>query len=402
MKCPKMNHFIENKNNNDSDKILFNNQPNFQFKQNIVSDFNYSYWICETFDIYYPSKNDKNEPYLVYAPQIKKEIEIIKISNQKLIKTLIEPSNFIEKVNIFYNEKNNNNYLLGTDWDYIVYVWNLDDDYKFLFKINTFYTNYIYSFLIYFKLDYIITSSFGNANNFDYIKIFSLKDGALLKNINNSDLNNTLECLIWEKEENDIYIVACCYEKIEIYNIINGELYANLETEQKDSCGDYYYSGFISNNNKYLFTTSSEGFINIWNLYEKNLVKSVKFNSSFYKIIPWSIYVDYFKDKEDSKLYENLNNYMLVCDKLNNGVKVINFIFRKELENINDKNNPNSEMFYKHEIISFYENIEKSPIKNVKKFKHPIYGESLLTSNEDTNINLWINNPPLIIDIFKN
>ena len=402
MKCPKMNHFIENKNNNDSDKILFNNQPNFQFKQNIVSDFNYSYWICETFDTYYPSKNDKNEPYLVYAPQIKKEIEIIKISNQKLIKTLIEPSNFIEKVNIFYNEKNNNNYLLATDWDYIVYVWNLDDNYKFMFKINTFYTNYIYSFLIYFKLDYIITSSFGNANNFDYIKIFSLKDGSLLKNINNSDLNNTLVCLIWEKEENDIYIVACCYEKIEIYNIINGELYANLETEQKDSCGDYYYSGFISNNNKYLFATSSEGFINIWNLYDKNLVKSVKFNSSFYKIIPWSIYVDYFKDKEDSKLYENLNNYMLVCDKLNNGVKVINFIFRKELENINDKNNPNSEMFYKHEIISFYENIEKNPIKNVKKFKHPIYGESLLTSNEDTNINLWINNPPLIIDIFKN
>ena len=397
-----MNHFIENKNNNDSDKILFNNQPNFQFKQNIVSDFNYSYWICETFDIYYPSKNDKIEPYLVYAPQIKIEIDIIKISNQKLIKTLKEPSNFIEKVNIFYNEKNNNNYLLATDWDYIVYVWNLDDNYKFMFKINTFYTNYIYSFLIYFKLDYIITSSFGNANNFDYIKIFSLKDGSLLKNINNSDLNNTLKCLIWEKEENDIYIVACCYEKIEIYNILNGDLYANLETEQKDSCGDYYYSGFISNNNKYLFTTSSEGFINIWNLYEKNLVKSVKFNSSFYKIIPWSIYVDYFKDKEDSKLYENLNNYMLVCDKLNNGIKVINFIFRKEVENINDKNNPNSEMFYKHEIISFYENIEKSPIKNVKKFKHPIYGESLLTSNEDTNINLWINNPPLIIDIFKN
>ena len=167
MKCLKKDHYVE-------DKTLFNNQPNFQFKQNIVSDFNYSYWICETFDIYYPSKNDKNEPYLVYAPQIKKEIEIIKISNQKLIKTLIEPSNFIEKVNIFYNEKNNNNYLLATDWDYIVYVWNLDDDYKFLFKINTFYTNYIYSFLIYFKLDYIITSSFGNANNFDYIKIFSL------------------------------------------------------------------------------------------------------------------------------------------------------------------------------------------------------------------------------------
>ena len=402
MKCPKMNHFIENKNNKDSDKILFNSPPNFEFKENIVSDFNYSYWICDTFDIYYPSKNDVNEPYLVYSTQQKIEIKIVKINNQKLIKALTEPTNYIEKLNIFYDEKKSNNYLLASDWDFLVYIWNLDDNYKFMFKITTFYTNYIYSFLIYFKLDYIITSSYGHANNIDYIKIYSLKDGKLIKNINNSDSNNTLHCLIWEKEENDIYIVACCYEKIEIYNILNGELYANLATEQNDSCGDYYYSGFISNNNEYLFTTSSEGFINIWNLYEKNLVKSIKFNSSFFKIISWSIYVDYFQDKEDSKLYENFNYYTLVCDKLNNGINIINFIFRKELENIYDDNPQAKEMFYKHEIISFFENKEKSSVKNVKKFRHPIFGESLLTSNENSNINLWINNLPLIIDIFKN
>ena len=395
MKCQEMNHYIQNKNNSDLEKILFNNQPNFHYKENIASDFNYSYWISDTFDIYYPSKDDKNEPYLVYSSQKTIEVKIVKISNKKVIKTLTEPSNYVEKIKNFYNEKDNNNYLLASDWNFIVYVWNLDNDYKFMFKINTSYTNYIYSFLIYFKFDYIITSTVGHTNNIDYIQIYSLKDGLLLKNINNSDLNDTLHCLIWEKDENDIYIVACCYEKIEIYNILNGEFYGKLATEEVDSCGDYYFSGFISNNNKYLFTSSYEGFINIWDLYERNLIKSIKFNSSFFKIIPWSIYVDYSEDKEDSKLYKNFNNYLLVCDKSHNGINVINFIFRKEIEDIFHENSQNKEAFYKHEIISLFENNEKIPIKNIKKFKHPIFGESILTSDEGSNIDLWINNPPL-------
>ena len=277
MECLKKNHYVE-------DKTLFNNQPNFQFKENIVSDFNYSYWICDTFDIYYPS-NDKIEPYLAYSSFYKMGIKIVKITNKKSIKTLSEPSNYIEKIKISYDEKSENNYLLASDWDFMVYIWNLDDNYKFLFKITTGYTNYIYSLFIYFKLEYIITSTVGHVINVDYIKIFSLKDGKLINNIKNSELNDTLDCLIWEKEEKDIYIVACCYQKIEIYNILTGELYGNLATEINDSCGDYYFSGFIANDNKHLFTSSYEGFINIWDLYEKKLIKTIKFSSSFFKII---------------------------------------------------------------------------------------------------------------------
>ena len=394
MECLKKNHYVE-------DKTLFNNQPNFQFKENIVSDFNYSYWICDTFDIYYPAK-DKIEPYLAYSSIKKMEIKIVKISNKQLIKTLQESSNYIEKIKISYNEKNENNYLLASDWDFMVYIWNLDDNYKFLFKITTGYTNYIYSLFIYFKLEYIITSTVGHVINVDYIKIFSLKEGKLINNIKNSELNDTLDCLIWEKEEKDIYIVACCYQKIEIYNILTGELYGNLATEINDSCGDYYFSGFIANDNKHLFTSSYEGFINIWDLYEKKLIKTIKFSSSFFKIIPWSIYIDYSKDKEDDKLYENFNNYILICDKMKLGVYVINFIFRKEANNFLNKINTNEKIFYKYEVISFFENKDKNPIKNVKKFKHPIFGESMLTSGEEQNINLWANNSPLIFEIFKN
>ena len=393
MKCLKKDHYVE-------DKTLFNNQPNFQFKENIVSDFNYSYWICDTFDIYYPS-NDKIEPYLAYSSFYKMGIKIVKITNKKLIKTLSEPSNYIEKIKISYDEKSENNYLLASDWDFMVYIWNLDDNYKFMFKINTKYTDYIYSFLFYFKFEYIITSSVGHTDNIDYIKIFSLKDGQLINNIKNSEQNVTLDCLIWEKEEKDAYIVACSYQKIEIYNILSGELYDNFTTEVTDSCGDYYFSGFISNDNKYLFTSSYDGFINIWNLYEKKLVKSIKFNSSFFKIIPWSIYIDYSEDKEDNKLYENFNNYIVICDKIKCGIYIINFIFRKELNNFLNEIDTNEKIFYKYEVISFFENNEKNPIKNVKKFKHPILGEAILTSGEDQNINLWVNNSPLILEIFN-
>ena len=403
MKFSKKNHFLQNKNNLPSDTTIFNSSPNFYFKETIASDFNYSYWICDTFDIYYPSKEDKNEPYLAYSSIEKKEIKIIKISNKQLIKSLTEPSNYVEKIKISYNKKDDNNYLLASDWDFLVYAWNLDDNYKFMYKINTSYTNYIYSFLIYFKYNYIITSTVGHTDNCDYIKIFSLNDGLLVKNINNSDKNDTLLCLIWEKDENDSYIIACCYEKIEIYNILNGELYGNLVTEEKDSCGDYYFSSFISNDNKFLFTSSYEGFINIWNLHEKYLVKSIKFESSFFKIIPWSIYIDYIEDKEESKLYENFNNYIAICDKTKNGIYIINIILRKEIENNSlDNINSNEITFYKHEIISFFQNTGNNPIKNIKKYYHPILGESIISSGEDENISLWINHPPLLIDIFKN
>ena len=411
MNDSKVNYYIENKNTLESDKLLFKNLPNLSFKETIVKDFNNSYWVPDSFDVYYPEKENKKEPYLAYSSielDNLKKVKIIKISNKELIKSLTGFSNFVEKIKISYNDKDKNNYLLCSDWDYIVYLFNLDNNYELKFKINSGYTNYIYSLLIYFKLDYIITSTVGHIANFDYIKIFSLKDGTLIKNIPHSSNSETLYCLIWEKDGNESYIVACKYEKIEIYNLLNWGLYCTLITKIEDSSGDYYFSSFISYNNKYLFTSSKQGYINIWNLYEKNLEQSIKLESSFFKIIPWSIYIDYFEDNEESKSYENTNNYIAICDTTKNGIYIINLIFRKELENNNNKENFENEIiekkeetFYKYEIISFFENNEPQGIKGIKKIKHPLYGECLLSSGENQNINLWTNNSSLIIDLFK-
>ncbi len=54
MKLKKNNHYIENITTKDLDKLLYNNTPNIRYKGNIVKDLNYSYWICDTFDVYCP------------------------------------------------------------------------------------------------------------------------------------------------------------------------------------------------------------------------------------------------------------------------------------------------------------------------------------------------------------
>lgn len=408
MKLYMHNHYIENPKENIIGSLLFQNNPNIRYKENIANDFDYSYWICDTFDIYHPLNEDKKELYLVYSVfDLKIEINIIRISDKKKIKILTGHSNHIDKVKNFYNEKDMHNYLLSSDWNYTLYIWDLDNNYQIINKIITGYTNYLYSFLLYFKLDYVITSTVGNSQQIDYIKIYSFKDGKLLKDIPNSDINDTLYCLIWEKEENEIYLIACCYEKISIYNLLNNnDLYGHLATPNEQSFGDFYLSGFISYDNKYLYTSSKNGYINIWDLNQKLLIKSIFIpNSSLFKIIPWSTYVDYSVDKEDLKTYKNINNFVLVCNKEKCSILSLNIIFRNEIyfnEFTNKITNLEEEVFYKSQIINNIKNINNSPIKMIKKIKHPLYGDSILCSDENNNIDLWINNQPIMIDIFEN
>ena len=260
----------------------------------------------------------------------------------------------------------------------------------------------MYSFLIYFKLDYIITSTVGHTEEIDYIKIFSFQKGIFIKNIPNTDNNDTLYLLIWEKEQNENYLIALCYEKVSIYNLLNGDLYGNLATNVNQSCGDYYLSGFISYDNKYLYTSSKEGYINIWNLNDKVLFKTIfTQNSSLFTITPWSIYVNYSFDKDDLKLYRYINNYILVCDKDKSSILIFNIIYRNEIDYNDIKNtieNLGEEMFYKSQIVNIVQNKNGFAVKMIKKIKHPKYGDSILCSDENQNIDLWVNNQPIIID----
>ena len=116
--------------------------------------------------------------------------------------------------------------------------------------------------------------------------------------------------------------------------------------------GDHL-SGFIYNidNNEYLFSSSTNGYINIWDLCNKNIFKVINSNKCcLHHIIQWN------------------NKYIIVAAGDNKCIKIIN------LEN---------------EIIKDIEKQHTDWVKCIKKIYHPKYGESLLSAADDKTIKLW-------------
>jgi len=101
-------------------------------------------------------------------------------------------------------------------------------------------------------------------------------------------------------------------------------------------------------NNDYLCSSSSNGYINIWDLYNKNIFKAINTNNCcLCHIIQWN------------------NKYIIVEDFDNKCFKIIN------LEN---------------EIIKDIEKQHTNLVICIKKIYHPKYGESLLSAAEDKTI----------------
>ena len=117
----------------------------------------------------------------------------------------------------------------------------------------------------------------------------------------------------------------------------------------------FIYTPEVNMNNiytDYLFTNSSNGYIYIWDLYEKNLVFSffIK-NCLINNIIQWN------------------KNIIILSDLNNNSIKVVLIDQGIAISNINSQ----------HDI----------GILCIKKIFHPIYGESLLSCGKDKCIKLW-------------
>ena len=127
------------------------------------------------------------------------------------------------------------------------------------------------------------------------------------------------------------------------------ELYSELIHQPEDN----YNSGFIFSKEKddYLCSTSENGNINIWDLYKKNILKTINIKNSYlYHIIQWN------------------NKYIIAADYKNGSLKIVNL----ENENISDINEKNN-----------------GALVCIKKIFHPKHGESLLSAGENKTIRLW-------------
>ena len=267
-------------------------------------------------------------------------------------------NNHIRTIRYFINNINSEEYLISADNDIIVIIWEITYNFNIKFKINTNYSDNIYSCLLLFDLinenSYIVTSSYAQLddNEKSATKLYSLENGQLIKYISHTNKNAIYYLLSWyNKNNNKYYIIQFSFKAILINSVIDDELYCELVQEPEDN----NLSGFIYNlddNTDYLCSSSYNGYINLWDLFNKSIYKVINTNECVLSnIIPWN------------------NQYIIVADYDNNSFKIIDIEKGKIVKDISGQHT------------------DKVPC--VKKIYHPLYGESLLTAGQDNTIKLW-------------
>ena len=346
---------------NYQDKINYRfkrNPKDLKFKLNITYT-NTNWGANDIFEVFLCFKD--NIEYLISPNYINYNLEIYSLLKFKLISSLEGHKNRITLIRYFIDNKNNNKeYLLSADSNKVLIIWDVTNNNNIKFIISTQYGATLYSSLLFFAYNtnsnYIITSTWNTSEEpvYSATKIFSLNNGEYIKYIKNTNNEKIYYLLPWyNKQNNKYYIVQFAYKKIIIYNFIEDELYSEL-VDKKEY---YHYSGFIytKNNIDFLGSSASNGYIKIWNLYEKKLYKFINTdNCCLFHIINWN------------------DNYIIVADYSNKSFKIIDL--------------------YSGQIIKDFNGYHSDAVKCIKKIFHPVYGECLLSSGEDKTIKFWVMN----------
>ena len=339
-----------NDNNQKLNNKINNHDENIKSNQRKINQLNSS---LNDLILPYKLKFEKYKEILLKGSKMTINDGVL-LYNKKIL-SLKGHKDTIISIRYFINikNKNKNEYLISSDKNKIVIVWDITNNYNILYNINTNYGDDIYSSLLIFSNNdnnnYIITSTKNISNDADKssTKIYSLNSGKFIKYINNSNNYETYYLLSWYNiKDNKYYLIELANNKIVINNLLEDKLYSELIQEPESS----HYSGFIKNrNNKdYLFSCSFNGYINIWDLYNKNNVKIINTNKyRLNNIIEWN------------------DKYIIVVDFDNKSFKIIN------IETFDIKR------------------VYKKGVKSIKKIYHPMHGESLLSSDQDGIIKLW-------------
>ena len=343
------------------------NPNNLKFKYDLVNT-NTKGGLNDIFEVFKSIKD--NEDYLISPNKVNFHLDLITLKDNKFYGALKGHQKKVTSVRYFLNNYSMNEYLISSDEMAIIFIWDISNAYKKLFTINTKYNDIIYSCLLVFTGDnyesvnsnnekrngYIVTSTYdiSKENQNSATKVYSMENGEFINYIKNTNANSVFYLLSWvNKKDNRNYIIQFCYMKILITNLLDDDdIYAELTQEQKLS----YYSGFIyekkAEDKVYLYSSSKNGFINIWDLYDKVLIKNINITGSILcHIIQWN------------------DKYAIVANYNGKSFKIINLETLNVEKDIGDSHS--------------------KEVKSIKKFRHPSLGDSLLTAGNDNMIKLW-------------
>ena len=132
----------------------------------------------------------------------------------------------------------------------------------------------------------------------------------------------------------------------------DNELYSELISE--NTAFSEHFSGIIYNKNdiNFLLVCSNNGYIEMWNLFNKELEFFININGSkLMDIIQWN------------------QKYLIVTDYENQFIKIIDVGQMKIIGNYTGEG-----------VIS---------VKKIKKINNTKYGQGILSSGNDNNLKLW-------------
>ena len=341
---------------------------NLKFIKDITND-NDNFGVNDIFEVFYLYKDITL--YLASPNKSNYNIDIYELKNSKKNVTLYGHTSRISTIKYYIEKATYNEYLISADFNQIVIIWDISKDYNIKHKIDTKYNKnsilfscllvlpsnlgYYSKFNYNYTDNYIITSSRNNnldvANKpDDGTKIYSLTNGEFIKIIKNSNELEIFYLLEWYNKKNrKIYIIQLADKKIVINNLLEDELYCVLIKNPESS----HYSGFIYNkgDNDYLFSSSYNGRIDIWDLYNKKIYQTINLKkSSLFHIIKWNA------------------KYIIITDYKNKSFKIIDL-----------KTNT---------VVAEIKGEYKSAVKCIKKV-YLGFEECLLSCGNDNTIKLW-------------
>ena len=212
------------------------NPENLKFKDYIINNIEQGN-LC--FDVFIGLK-DKVE-YLVYNNKNNNNIEIMRINDKNIIKSLGGHKSPIKLIKYFKNNNNNEDYILSCDEMCIIFIWDIQNNYIIKNEIKE-DKAYIFDILLFniFNKNYIVIS---NIKKDSFSSLYEVKDNQVklkpTRKIYGTKENMTRFMILW-KYNNKYYLIECYINaKISINNLFEDETYFNFET--KDAIYDYGY-----------------------------------------------------------------------------------------------------------------------------------------------------------------
>ena len=265
---------------NDIDiKINLNNQKQLKFKYNLTKNIENNANMSN-FEVFIGLKD--NIEYIIYSNKTNYNLDIMTITDQKIIRSL-KGHNSVTSV-IKYFKKESKDYILSCDDNKLVIIWDIQNNYNKKYTFYSKYKGFISDGLLLFNInknDYIILSS--NKEN-EYSTVYEFSNNApLIKKIYETNKNETYYMIYW-LYKNKHYIIECCKKKISINNLLKNENYANLSIEPES----YYYSGFIYKDDYLCVNDFENNLLRIWDLVNKIIYKQIQIEANFGReIISW-------------------------------------------------------------------------------------------------------------------